>query len=362
MKGAAALLRLAAFAPALLLAACGNAPTSAPPPVIRPVLSVVARPVSSETVGPYVGSIEPRYQTPLSFQASGRIISRPVKVGDAVKKGQLLASLDASVQQYSLAEAQAGVASAQSQYNNLAAAEERAKALVSNGAAAQAQLDQATTARQTAEAQLAQAQASLARARNELGYTTIAAGFDGVVVSTGAEVGQVVGAGQTVVTVARPDIREAVFDLPENAATPVKPGDRWTVALSGAPDETMQGTVREVTPLYNASTRSQAVRLALADPPQSFRLGAMVDVSHVRPVAPEIPLPATAILDRDGKPLVWIVDPKALTVAARPVTIAARTGDVVAVTEGVKAGERVVIAGVHSLAEGQKVKLDGEGG
>jgi RND family efflux transporter MFP subunit len=347
--------------PALLLAGCGNERASAPPPVIRPVLSMVTQSVSSETVGPYIGSIAPRYQTPLSFQASGRIISRPVKVGDTVKKGELLASLDASVQQYSLAEAQASVASAQSQYNNLAAAEERAKALVTNGAAAQAQLDQATTARETAQAQLAQAQASLARAGNELGYTKIVAGFDGVVVSTGAEIGQVVSAGQTVVTVARPDIREAVFDLPENAATTVKPGDDWTVGLVGAPRETMTGTVREVTPLYNASTRSQAVRLTLANPPQSFRLGAMVEVSYARAIPAEIPLPTTAILDRDGKSLVWVIDPKALTVSSRPVTVAARSGDRVAVTGGLKAGERVVVAGVHSLADGQKVELDGEG-
>jgi RND family efflux transporter MFP subunit len=345
---------------ALPLAACG-APAVAPAPVIRPVLSIVVHPVSSETIGPYVGSIEPRYQSPLSFQSSGRILSRPVQVGDLVTKGELLGSLDASVQQFQLASAEADVASAQSQYSNLAASEERAKSLVASGASAQAQLDAATSARETAEAQLAQNRASLARARDELGYTSITAGFDGVVVSVGAEVGQVVGAGQTVVTIARPDIREAVFELPEAAASSLDSKAQWNVDIVGAPDERMTGTLREISPLINGSTRTQTVKLALANPPPTFRLGSTIEVSYQHAIAPHFALPPSAVLDRDGKALVWIVDPTALTVATKPVTIGQRTDDAVTVTAGLGDGDRVVVAGVHSLADGQAVKLDGEG-
>jgi RND family efflux transporter MFP subunit len=355
----ARLIQAAVLALLLPLAACGEQ-SAAPPPVIRPVLSVVVQPVTSETVGPYVGSIMPRYQTPLSFQTSGRIVTRPVKLGDSVTKGERLASLDASVQQFALASAEADLASAQSQFNNLSAATERAKSLVATGASAQAQLDQATTSQETAAAQVAQAKASLSRAQNELGYASITAGFDGVVISTGAEVGQVVGAGQTVVTIARPDVREAVFELPEAAAAQVVPGASWTVGIVGAPDETMTGTVREIVPLFNGSTRSQTVKLALANPPETFRLGATIEVSHVKPVPAEFPLPATAILDTDGKTEVWIVDPKALTVSTRPVTVGATSDSTVTITAGLSPGDRVVVAGVHSLDVGQIVKLDGE--
>ncbi|MDR3470164.1 MAG: efflux RND transporter periplasmic adaptor subunit [Devosia sp.] len=354
-----ALLALAGLA-TVPLAACGGQ-VAAPAPAVRPVLSVVVHPVASQTVGPYVGDIEPRYETPLSFQSSGRILSRPVRVGDTVKKGQLLASLDASVQQFQLASAQAALASAQSQYSNLAASEERAKSLVASGAAAQAQLDTATSTRQTAEASLAQAKASLAQAQNELGFTSIIAGFDGVVVSVGAEVGQVVAAGLTVVTIARPDVREAVFELPEAVAPPDAKAD-WTVSVVGAPEDKTIGTIREISPLINGSTRSQTIKLALTDPPQSFRLGATVEVSYQRPIAAQFPLPSTAVLDRDGKPVVWVVDPKAMTVSTRPVTLGPTTGTSVAVTDGLSDGDRVVVAGVHSLTDGQVVKLDDEGG
>ncbi len=353
--------RLAPFLGLLLalpLAACGDPQATPAPPVVRPVLSLVVHPGASVTEGPYIGTIQPRYQTPLSFQASGRVVARPVKVGDSVTKGELLASLDASLQQFQLASAEADLASAQSQLNNLAAAEERAKSLLANGAAAQAQLDAATTARQTADAQLAEAKASLARAQDQLGYTQIAAGFDGVVVSTGAEIGQVVGAGQTVVTIARPDVREAVFELPETVAAP--DDAVWTVGIVGVPDETTQGTIRDVSPLINGATRSQTVRLTLAAAPESFRLGSTIAVSRQQPIAPRFVLPITALLEQDGKDLVWIVDPKALTVATRPVTLGDRTDSSVDVTTGLADGDRVVTAGVHSLAPGQAVKLDAQ--
>ncbi|HTJ56301.1 MAG TPA: efflux RND transporter periplasmic adaptor subunit [Devosiaceae bacterium] len=345
---------------ALPLAACGQRPAEAQEDVVRPVLSVIAHPVTRETVGPYVGDIEPRYQTPLSFQTSGRIISRPVQVGDTVTKGEQLASLDAAVQQFQLASAQADVASAQSTFNNLSAAEERAKSLVATGASAQAQLDSATSARETAAAQLAQAKASLARAQNELTFTAIIAGFDGVVVAVGAEVGQVVSAGETVVTIARPDVREAVFELPEAEAKSVAPDSRWTVSLVDAPNQLMQASVREISPLISASTRTQTVRLSLADPPPAFRIGATVNVASQREVSAQYPLPPTALLEQDGKTLVWLVDPKSLKVSQKLVAVGARTDERILVTNGLSDGDRVVVAGVHSLTDGEVVKLDGE--
>ena len=75
-----------------------------------------------------------------------------------------------------------------------------------------------------------------------------------------------------------------------------------------------------------------------------------------RPVSPRVDLPATALLDKDGKTSVWIVEPNN-TVALREVTVAARSGDRITATSGVRSGERVVIAGVHSLAPGQAVKV-----
>ena len=123
-------------------------------------------------------------------------------------------------------------------------------------------------------------------------------------------------------------------------------------------EEIASGTVRDISPLINGSTRTQTVRLTMAAPPASFRLGTTVNVTYQRQTKASVVLPATALLEQDGKTLVWVVDPKALTVATKQVAVAAKTDSQITLSGGVSDGERVVVAGVHSLAEGQAVKLD----
>ncbi len=121
--------------------------------------------------------------------------------------------------------------------------------------------------------------------------------------------------------------------------------------------------VRGVDPSADPITRTRLIFLTLHDPSPAYRLGTTIDVTLTRPVTPRIELPATALLERDGKTQVWIVTPganaSAGTVALRDVTVGARKAGSVDVTAGLKAGERVVIAGVHSLSPGQTVKIDG---
>jgi RND family efflux transporter MFP subunit len=115
--------------------------------------------------------------------------------------------------------------------------------------------------------------------------------------------------------------------------------------------------IRAIDPIADPNTRTRNVYLTLNDPPTAFRLGITVSVTFTRPVAAHVDLPATAILEKDGKSFVWVVDAAKGTVALRAVTVGAREGDNIAVTSGISAGERIVVAGVHSLAEGQPVKV-----
>lgn len=329
-----------------------EAPKTAAP---RPVLTVTARAITSETVGPFVGTIEPRYQTPMSFQISGRMISRPAHLGDRVQKGEVLASLDASVQRFQVDSARANLASARAQLDNAQQSEARIRALVDKNSASQAQLDSAVTARKSAEAQRDQAAASLGQAEDQLGYTTLKAGYDGIVLSTAAEVGQVVSAGGTILTLARPDVREAVFQLPETEAEEDAPKTVWTVFIIGVPQEKAVGTIREISPLITGSTRSRTVRLSLANPPEGFRLGTIVGVSYERTIPRQIRIPATAIFTESGETRVWVVDPKTHQVASRAVDLMPGDGAIRAVVSGLSDSDLVVIAGVHSLHQGQKV-------
>jgi RND family efflux transporter MFP subunit len=263
---------------AAALAACnghgeegGEAAAAAP---IRPVLTQVVVPSDTVMFGPFAGTIEPRYQAQLGFQIPGRMVARDVTIGDLVTRGQRLAALDTIVTRFDLTRAEADLADAKAQAENAEAAEARTRRLMSGNSVAQATLDQAVAKRETARARVDQALSSLQKARDQMGYTELKAEFDGVVTQRLAEVGQVLTAGQGVVTVARPDVREAVVDIPEVYVGALPADGIFTVALQSAPELTARGRVREIAPLAESGTRSKRIRISLDQPGPAFRLGA----------------------------------------------------------------------------------------
>ena len=102
--------------------------------------------------------------------------------------------------------------------------------------------------------------------------------FGGVVTAVSAEVGQVITPGQTVITVARPDLREAVVDIGSDFPVPLRIGLPFSVSLQLLPTVQVEGRIREIAPQADPVTRMYRVRIALRDPPPSFRLGSTVTV------------------------------------------------------------------------------------
>lgn len=370
------LLVCAVIAGAVPLTACQPSQEAPAPPPVRPVLTTLAQPTDSVIFGPFAGTVEPRYQSQLGFQIGGRVVARDVTVGDVVKKGQRLAALDPIVSRFDLSRAEAELSDAKAQAENATATEARTRRLMEGGNVTQAQLDAAVARRDTAQARLAQAGASLQKARDQIGYTELHADFDGVVTQRLAEIGQVVSPGQGIVTLARPETREAVVDIPETLAGAMPKDGLFTVVLQSAPEITARGRVREVAPFAESGTRTRRVRLTLEEPGPAFRLGATITVALERRIERRFVLPATALLDADGRRSVWIVpeadkrgDDKAggqggesgdRHVERRDVTLDGDRPDGngrIAVRTGLKPGERVVVAGAHSLRDGQAVRL-----
>jgi RND family efflux transporter MFP subunit len=350
-------LRPAAICLAVIaLAACRAERAEAPAP-IRPVLYRTVALETTELFGPFAGSVEPRYRSQLGFQIPGRMIARDAFVGDRVRQGQRLAAVDPTVPQFQLAQAQAEVAEGTGQLANATSTEARQRTLFQGGNVTQAQLDAAVAALETARARLAQARASLQKAQDQIGYTELKADFDGVITAWTGEIGQVVGAGQPVVTIARPDEREAIIDIPDFLLGQVERDAAFTVALQVSPSLTATARVREIAPQSDPSTRTRRVRLTLDRPPDAFRLGTTVTVTLARPVTPRVELPATAILEQDGRTQVWVVDPAGAAVTRRDVRVAARHNGSVTISDGLANGDHVVTAGVNTLKDGQPVKL-----
>lgn len=342
---------------AFLLTAC-DSKEQEKPPVVRPVLSVIAKNDANISLTA-AGTIEPQFTTELGFKVLGRVIARNVNVGDQVKKGEVVAAIDSLSLELAVKSAEADVSNALAQQANAASTEQRQRSLAQSRSGTEAAVEQAEEALKTANANVAKAQANLKKAREELDDAQLHAEFDGVVTATNAEVGQIVSAGQSVVTIARPDVREAVVDIPEGIIGQLTTGAAFQVSLQLDPKITNKAVVREIAPVADSTTRTKRVKMTLADPPDAFRLGSVVTATTKAKGDPAITLPASALLQKDGT-FVWIVDEQAGKVTRREVRVLSPAPDAttIKVLEGVKDGERVVVAGVNQLTDGQSIRID----
>ena len=110
------------------------------------------------------------------------------------------------------------------------------------------------------------------------------------------------------------------------------------------------------------ATRTRRTKLTLVDPPEELRLGAVVTAVAIVEAARAIRLPSSAIKADGSNAIVWVVDEKQGTVSSRAVTVDDRAapGTIATVIEGLKPGERVVVAGVNKLQDGQAVRIEQE--
>jgi membrane fusion protein, multidrug efflux system len=327
----------------------------------RPVLSIVAASVSEASLS-LPGTIEARIETEFGFRVLGRVIARNVHVGDLVKRGDVLAATDPLTLELAVRSAQSDLANAEAQLASATITEARQKTLFEKQSGAKSTYEVAVQQLKSAQASVAKAKANLSKAKEQLGYSQLLAEFDGVVTKTSAEVGQVVSPGQSIVTVAQPEERDAVIDVPEAAGYQLKPGTEFDVALQLDSRIHAKGIVREIAPQADEATRTQRTRLTLVDPPQALRLGAVISASVTTQANPVIQVPMSAIRSEGGKTFVWTVDEKQGKVASRPVTLGNENTDLgtVTVTEGISSGERIVVAGVNKLKDGQAVRMDQE--
>jgi len=236
----------------------------------------------------------------------------------------------------------------------------RQQELFDRGVGAQAQLDTAQADLKTTQASMQQAQAAVSQAQDQLSYCNLRADHDAVITQWQAEAGQVVSIGQEVVTLARPEIKEAVIDLPGPLAEALPKDIEFRVAGQLDPNINTSAHIREIAPQADSATRTRRTRLTLDSTPAAFRLGSSVSVTVSSPIAEHFQLPLTAMQETDGHTRVWIIDTATHAVSPRDVTVLRRDAQSVLLSGGIKAGDMVVSAGVHSLTPGQKVRLDKE--
>ena len=352
-------MRRIAIIPLLALALLGGCDKPQPAAEIRPVRTITAVAGSDGEPVSLTGHIRARTEESLAFRIDGRMIRRHVEVGQVVKPNDLIAEVDPVPQLDALHQAQAKLAAAEATLHEASNTMERKRTLANQGWATKADYDAAERALQTAKAQLDVAKAQLHEAEDHFGYSQLRADAPGVLVSKSAEAGEVVRAGQTIVTIAHYEGADAVFNVPASLMRQVSSDALITIALTDDPKIQTTGRVRETAPQADPTTRSFQVKVGLDEWPEAMRLGATV-FGQARMLGGEgIELPATALTMVENQAAVWVVDPKSQQVSLRPVELQRHASSSIVVSKGVEAGELVVTAGVHALRPGQEVRLLG---
>ena len=347
---------LSAFALLALLTACKPVEEPEPEP-IRPVRVVTIETRESGETVTLTGRVEAQEKVNLSFRVGGRMIERSVNVGDQVRAGQVVARLEPETARNTLKSARANLTAARARLVEAQNKFERHRPLMDRGFITRAMFDQAEQAYRSAQAQVDSARAQVSTAETQLSYTNLIADSSGTVTARGAEPGEVVAAGQTIVQLAREGGRDAVFDVPARVIETSSADAQVQVVLSSDPKVQTTGRVREVAPQADPVTRTFKVRIGLNNPPTAMRLGSTVTGSVQLGAGSGIEIPASALTATNQRPAVWILDPATNTVSLRNIEVLRYNLDRVAVADGLQSGDIVVTAGVQTLLPGQQVRL-----
>ncbi len=303
----------------------------------------------------FTGEIVPRHTSTLGFRIGGKLMERFVDVGSRVKRGQLLARLDAKDTALSLTAAQAALDAARSDLELAQTELRRVRALREKKFVSDSVVDTQVTATHAAEARIRQAEAEVELAANQNTYATLRADADGVVTTVNAEVGQVMATGQPLVTLAQDGPREVRINVPETDLSSVHVGGTAQVHLWSAPEQNYPAKVRELAPAADAVTRTYTAKARIEAEEENLPLGATATVVMAAEPQESLRLPLRALGQREGQPVVWVFDAKTDMVGPIPVRLVRFDEHWAFVeAEGLQ-GKQVVSAGIHLLQPGMKV-------
>jgi len=312
------------------------------------------------SVTPYAGEVRARFETTLSFRVTGKILARPVEIGDRVRKGQLLARLDNSDFELAVQTLKAQLKSAVADRDFTKDDLTRYRELLDQKVISNPDFDRHQTAYTNAQERVAALEAQLKQTINQLDYTELSADREGVITALEVEKGQVVAAGQSVVKLAQLDEKEIHFDVPEQRIAAIKNHQIVTVTLLSDNEHQFNAKIREISASADPASRTYRAKATLLDGQQAAHLGMTATVWLTSDKAERIAVPLSAVFTSQVQPQqqqVWVIDEATSTVKAVPVQLGAALPDELVSIEGLQPGQLIVSAGVQRLKEGQTVRL-----
>ena len=342
---------------ALALAACSRQePAPEPERAVR--TQVLAASDAGSTLE-YAGEVRARNESRLGFRVGGKLLSRKVNLGDHVHAGQVLATLDAQDLMLAQEAAKAAMQAARVNRDQLGNDYRRFIELKDQGFISAAELERRENAFKAAQAQLEQARAQASAQSNQAGYAQLVSDVSGVVTGVDVDPGTVVGAGTPIVRVAQEGPRDVVFSVPEDQVARLRAAAAQAGALKlrlwGKDQDERPLSLREVSAQADPVTRTFLIKADAGN--ADLKLGQTATVLLTLPKTEQIiKLPLAAVLQQQGKTSVWVLDTGTMKVNPQQVVVGGADGNEVVIAAGLRPGQEVVVAGVHVLTPGQKVK------
>ena len=345
---------------ALLIAGCGNEAEEVAP-TLRPVRYERVSTTTSTVDRSLAGVVKAGLESRLSFRVSGSVRSIDVKVGDRVRRGQVLARLDPTDFELRVEEAKAALAQAEASLRRVEADFDRVRALYENSNASKAELDASRAGAESAVAQVQAVTKQLEQANQQLGYTVLRAPTDGAIATVPVEVNENVQAGQVICLLIAGGQPEVVVSVPEVMISAVQEGQKVSVELAALPDRTLEALVTEVGVAVTGSATAYPVTARFVEAEPGIRAGMAAEVTfrwETDGNEARIFVPAISVGEDQQGRHVYVLRPESDgegSVERRGVRIGVANALGVEVVEGLSEDELVVTAGVRRLADGMRV-------
>ena len=338
----------------LLLGGCGQEP--APEEVVRNVRATKIADPHMFDGRTFPGRAKAHNEVNVAFEVPGRVLQRPVDVGDRMKEGQLLAALDPRDYQNSLAEAIADRRQAKTYRDRIAAA-------VKSGAVSKQDLTDA-------EARYDITVAEVKIREKALEDTIIRAPFDGKVAAIYIENYEQIRAKQVVMRLLDTTKMEMIIDIPEDRIPYAPYVKEFKVRFDAIPGREIPATIHEISYEASLATRTFPVTLIMDNPPElGIKAGMAGQAKAILELPPELKetgyvVPPAAVVRESAakeegvyESFVWVIDEQSGTVAKRRVVPGRLMPHGLLIREGLDQGEWIAVAGANYLREGQKVAI-----
>ena len=310
----------------------------------------------------FPGMVQAAVESTLSFRVPGLIVALPINIGQAVKKGDLIARLDMSDYQDAVDQARDDRARALARLQDEQKHYARVRKLWADQDVSTSQLDAARTAARTAEEELRIAVQRLSEAKRRLDHAKLSAPYDGIIADKHVHAFQRVGVGQSVALLVDPSSTQLRAQLPTSLIPKKDQFTQYECIFPGLGDLSLKAKLKGIGPSALPPIRTFPITVILSPPADMPILPGTEGVLNITVTDPHPPdevfVPASAVVSTPkGESQVWVVDRKSGKARPHPVVIKGLHNGKIACKSGVQAGQWVITAGHSRLTPGLEVHI-----